>query len=219
MSSLDRIYRARFLASGLEKRRVVWQTLCRHFFSRHVRPTDAVLDLACGYGEFVNNIEAARKFAVDLNRDSPSHLAPDVAFHYGPADDLDFVPDASLDVVFTSNFLEHLPDKAACDRVLGAVFRKLRPGGRFLVLGPNIRYAYREYWDFYDHFLPLSHLSLAEGLSLAGFEPKVVIPRFLPYTMTGRMPVHPALIRAYLALPLAWRVLGKQFFVVAERPA
>lgn len=216
--TLDRIYRARFTASGLNKRQRVWRVLCQNFFSRYITPTDSVLDLACGYGEFINNISAGRKFAVDLNHDSASHLDPSVTYRYGPANELDFVEDGSLDVVFTSNFLEHLPSKDACDQVMAAVFRKLRPGGRFMILGPNIRYAYREYWDFYDHFLPLSHLSLAEGLMLAGFEPRVVIPRFLPYTMTGRIPVHELLIRAYLALPLAWRVLGKQFFVVAERP-
>ena len=31
-------------------------------------------------------------------------------------------------------------------------------------MGPNIRYLAAEYWDFYDHYLPLSHLSLEEGL-------------------------------------------------------
>ncbi|WP_426960002.1 class I SAM-dependent methyltransferase [Muricoccus radiodurans] len=216
---LDTIYRERFVASGLERRNQVWRTLCRFFFSRHIAPTDRVLELACGYGEFINNIAASAKFAVDLNPDSRHHVASDVTYHHGPATDLSFVPDESVDVVFTSNFLEHLPSKQACDEVFAAVRRKLRPGGLFLILGPNIRYAHREYWDFYDHFLPLSHLSLAEGLTLAGFTPRLVVPRFLPYTMTGRLPVHETLIRAYLAMPLAWRVLGKQFFVVAERPS
>ena len=95
----------------------------------------------------------------------------------------------------------------------------LKPGGCFIALGPNIRYAFAEYWDYYDHYLALSHLSLAEGLSIAGFKVEKVIPRFLPYTMNNRTPAHPLLVRAYLALPLAWRFMGKQFLVTARKPS
>jgi hypothetical protein len=41
------------------------------------------------------------------------------------------------------------------------------------------------------------------------------IPRFLPYTTKSRLPSGPALVRLYLKVPLAWRVLGAQAFVVA----
>ena len=36
-------------------------------------------------------------------------------------------------------------------------------------MGPNIRYLADRYWDFYDHHLALSHLSLEEGLVQAGY--------------------------------------------------
>lgn len=75
------------------------------------------------------------------------------------------------------------------------------------------------YWDFVDHYLPLSDRSLVEALEVRGFRAQVVIPRFLPYTMTGKMPAHPLLVRAYLGFPLAWRMVGKQFLVVAGKPA
>jgi SAM-dependent methyltransferase len=218
MTDLSTIYRARFENTGLERRDSVWKVLCRHFFASRVPADATVLDLACGYGEFINNIPAGRKLAVDLNADAPAHLHPEVEFALSRADDLSAVAGGSVDVVFTSNFLEHLPDKEACNAVFAEILRVLRPGGRFLILGPNIRYAYREYWDYYDHYLPLSHLSLAEGLATAGFEVREVIPRFLPYTMNNKMPAHPLLVRWYLMLPFAWRVLGKQFFVVAEKP-
>jgi hypothetical protein len=55
-------------------------------------------------------------------------------------------------------------------------------------------------------------------LYAAGFEILTVHARFLPYSFTGRLPSHPTLARAYLRIPLAWRILGKQFLVVAERP-
>jgi SAM-dependent methyltransferase len=174
--------------------------------------------LACGYGEFINNIQAGQKIAVDLNPDSPAFLDADILFQHSAATDLSFMNSDSIDRAFTSNFLEHLKNKQECDEVFKEVSRVLKPGGLFLILGPNIRYAYKEYWDYYDHYLPLSHLSLTEGLHVAGYEIELCIPRFLPYTMAGPQPTHDFLIRTYLALPIAWRIFGKQFFVIASKP-
>jgi len=218
-NALAGIYAARFEETGTAKRNQVWKVLCDAHFNRMIGADATVLDIACGYGEFINNIAAARKFAIDLNPDAAQRLGPDVTYHMTPATDLSMLEDGSIDVAFTSNFLEHLPSKVVLDDVFAEVLRVLRPGGRFIVLGPNIRYAYAEYWDYYDHYLPLSHLSLEEGMGLAGFEVTEVIPRFLPYTMKGKTPTHPLLVRAYLAIPLAWKVLGKQFLVTARKPS
>lgn len=217
MNDLASIYKSRFLNTGLEKRNRVWKILCADFFQQHVPPQSIVLDLACGYGEFINHIRAARKYGVDLNPDARSNLLPEVDFRLTPAHDLSHLADDSVDRVFTSNFLEHLPDKASCDTVLKEVRRILKPGGKFMILGPNIRYAYKQYWDYYDHYLPLSHLSLAEGLLLAGYTPTTVLDRFLPYTMNNATPTADWMIRLYLRIPLAWKFLGKQFFIVAEK--
>jgi hypothetical protein len=84
-------------------------------------------------------------------------------------------------------------------------------------MGPNIKYLSKEYWDFYDHTLPLSHLSLNEGLVQSGFEVLRVIPKFLPYTTRSVLPQHTALVRLYLSIPLIWRILGKQFLLVARK--
>ena len=170
MPDLQKIYAARFEQTGLEKRRRVWRVLCQNFFNDLVGPNETVLDLACGYGEFINSVRAGKKIAVDLNPDAKNFLAPDVTHYLSAATDLSAVPAGTVDVVFTSNFLEHLKDKAECDKVFAEVKKVLRPGGRFIVLGPNIHYAFKEYWDYYDHYLPLSHLSLAEGLGQAGFQ-------------------------------------------------
>src|SRR5260370_23799452 len=219
MVDVQSIYRDRFGKTGLEKRDRVWKVLCDAYFSKIVPPDSIVLDVACGYGEFINNIKAAKKYAIDLNADSPKHLQQGIIFKNSIATDLSFVDPGGIDVAFTSNFLEHLKDKAECDKFLKSVLTVLRPGGRFIILGPNIRYAYREYWDYYDHYLPLSHLSLVEGLMMNGYEIVSVIDRFLPYTMNNSAPTHDLLIRAYLAIPLAWRLFGKQFLVTAQRAA
>ena len=219
MATLQKLYETRFQQTGVEKRKRVWEVLCRSFFQPLIGPTQDILDVACGYGEFINQIEARNKAAIDMNPDAARYLNPGIALRQVPADDMRGIGEQSFDIVFTSNFLEHLPNKSVLDAVFGEVRRVLRPGGRFIILGPNIRYAYKQYWDYYDHYLPLSHLSLAEGLGAAGFEVARVIPRFLPYTMNSATPTPASLVRLYVALPFAWRVFGKQFLVVARKPA
>ncbi|MDA8752771.1 class I SAM-dependent methyltransferase, partial [Halieaceae bacterium] len=172
----------------------------------------------CGYGEFLNNIRAARKIGIDLNPDAQAFLESGTEFHNRSALDVGAIVAGSADIVFTSNFLEHLPDKATLDALLGQIRGALKPGGRYLILGPNLRYLPGQYWDFYDHHLGLTHLSLGEALRLQGFEIERCIDRFLPYTTQGALPTHPALVKLYLKLPPTWRLLGKQFFIVAKRP-
>lgn len=218
MTSVDALYRHRFQDEELPRKKAIWKVLCAEFFQKCVKPSDTVLDLACGYGEFITNIRAAAKHAADLNPDSPRFLDPDIRFHRTGATDLSEIPDESLDVVFTSNFLEHLPDKAALSKVFDEVRRVLRPGGRFLILGPNIRYLPGAYWDFLDHHLPLTHNSVCEALALHEFSTERVIPRFLPYTTKSKLPTGPAFVSLYLKIPLVWPILGKQFFIVARKP-
>jgi SAM-dependent methyltransferase len=217
VNDLAALYRHRFEEASLERKRDIWRVLCARFFQRYVAADGVVLDLASGYGEFINNIVAKEKVAVDINPDAPRFLDPGIRFHALPATDLGAIEPASIDTVFTSNFFEHLPDKGALRQVFAEVHRILRPAGRFLAMGPNIRYVGGAYWDFFDHHLPLTHESVAEGLAISGFEVERVIDRFLPYTTRSRLPQHPALVALYLKVPLAWRILGSQFFVVARK--
>ena len=91
---------------------------------------------------------------------------------------------------------------------LEQVWIALKPGGRYLILGPNLRYLNGAYWDFFDHHLGLTHLSLSEALRMQGFEIDTCIDRFLPFTTQGALPTHPLLVRAYLLAPCAWRFPG-----------
>ena len=213
---LQRMYGARF-SSNLEYRKQVWTVLVADTFSRYVQPTDSVLDLGCGYGEFINTIRCRKKFGMDLNPDTARFLANDVTFLQQDCSLRWQVPDESLDVVFTSNFLEHLADKAALGRVLDEAGRCLRPGGRIIALGPNIKYLHGRYWDFWDHYVPITEASLTEALVTRRFAVNVCVGRFLPYTMVNGAHYPLFFLRAYLRMPFAWRLFGKQFLVVATR--
>ena len=69
------VYSRRF--AGIEQRRAeVWRILARHYFHQWVRPEDTVLDVGAGYCEFINNISAAHKFALDSNPATAEKAAP-----------------------------------------------------------------------------------------------------------------------------------------------
>jgi SAM-dependent methyltransferase len=217
-SDLTRLYNRRFSGDELIDKQVLWQTLCRDFLEKYIDPESTVLDLGAGRCEFINNVRAKRRIAVDPNPATLGLADRDVEVLQLLSTDLGVLLDGEVDVVFASNFLEHVADKDVLLETLHECNRVIRPGGRMIVLMPNVRYLPGRFWDYLDHHVPLTHVSLVEALELAGFEPEVVIPRFLPYTVKdSRIPVRKELIQLYLRMPLAWRLVGKQMFVVARR--
>jgi SAM-dependent methyltransferase len=215
-TDLSRIYAQRFQAN-LEYRKKVWRILVADFFSKFIPRDASVLDLGCGYGEFINTVPAAKRLAMDLNPDAPRFLDKDITFLHQDCSLPWPAAAQSLDTVFTSNFFEHLPDKTSLGRTLDQIHQALKPGGRLIAMGPNIRIVPGAYWDFWDHYLPLTERSLGEALENRGFRIFQSYARFLPYTMAGKKPAPPILIRAYLKLPIAWNFLGHQFLIIAEK--
>ena len=215
-SELRRQYELRF-AMQQSYRNDVWKILAGEYFQKFIPRDATLLDLGCGWGEFINNIAAKKKFGMDLNPEGKNRLAADVEFLEQDCSEEWPLPSDSLDSVFTSNFFEHLPGKDELRRTIVQIRRCLRPGGRLICLGPNIRYLGGAYWDFWDHYLPLTELSLSEGLELQGFRVEKAVARFLPYRMTGRAAPLP-LVRLYLRLPFAWSFFGKQFLVISTIP-
>jgi len=100
------IYKLRF--SGQEEyRNVIWRILVKNFFSKWIPRGSTVLDLGCGYGEFINNIEKCERHGMDLNPDSLDYLDKTVVFHEQDCSSPWPFPKESLDLIFTSNFFEH----------------------------------------------------------------------------------------------------------------
>jgi SAM-dependent methyltransferase len=215
---LVRVYANRFDAvSGYRQR--VWGVLVKNFFQRFVPANGVVLDLGCGYGEFINSVLAGEKLGMDLNPKTKENLAHGVRFLEQDCSLPWPLPDQKLDIVFTSNFFEHLADKTALGRTLEQVFRCLKPGGKLIAMGPNIKFTGGRYWDFWDHYLPLTETSLSEGLVVQGFEIEKCFARFLPYTMVGTRQYPLWCVAVYLRFPLLWRWKGEQFLIVARKPA
>lgn len=108
-------------------------------------PEDVVLEIGCGNGLHLLALagEMRRGIGVDL---SPAMIeaarrraagipgGDRVAFAAGPAETLDAVEDAAVDVVLCVGSLEHMLDRAA---VFRNIYRVLKPGGRLACLTLN----------------------------------------------------------------------------------
>jgi 2-polyprenyl-3-methyl-5-hydroxy-6-metoxy-1,4-benzoquinol methylase len=217
MGDLDRVYANRFEDPDAAAKHRLWAEI-GPFLERFIDAGAPVLDIACDRGYFIAHVRASEKWASDM-RDVASSLPADVKFVQSSGLDLaGVVPRGHFGTVFMSNYLEHLPSSDHVLRQLAVAAELLRPGGRVVVLQPNIRFVGAAYWDFIDHKTALTERSLTEAAEVAGFVTERVIRRFLPYTTKSRLPQSPALVRLYLRVPLAWRFLGGQTLYVGRRP-
>jgi ubiquinone/menaquinone biosynthesis C-methylase UbiE len=215
-TQLQHEYRKRFNGND-SYRDHIWRILCEKFFSKYISREDTLLDLGAGWGEFSRNVHVKKKYAMDLNPDCGDKVVGHSIFLLQDCSSTWPLEDNSLDVVFTSNFLEHLPNKDLVDKTLDEAFRCIKPGGKIICLGPNIKYVKGNYWDYWDHYIPITEESMAESLMLRGFCIKEKVDKFLPYTMsTGIQPPIIAL-KVYLRFPFLWKFFGKQFLVVAQK--
>jgi SAM-dependent methyltransferase len=196
-------------------RAVVWHVVA-DYLAEWIPSQSHVLEIGAGYCCWINAVRAARRVAVDSWPDFPSHAGRGVeTLVLDVSSDLGRLGTAAFDVVLASNVIEHFePDAAAL--LIDGVAAALRPGGRLLVIQPNFRYAFREYFDDYTHRSIFTDLSLPNLLRSRGFQIDRLEPRFLPYSMRGaRWPIAPWLVRTYLRSPI--RPLAGQMLVIARK--
>jgi SAM-dependent methyltransferase len=212
------LYGVRFDDHEVSAKDAVWREIVR-YLQRYVDADAPLLDIACDRGHFVRFVEAKERWATDI-RDVSASLPPEIRFVQASGLDLaNVVPNGHFGTIFMSNYLEHLESGDAVIEQLRVAAQLLRPGGRVIVLQPNIRLVGPHYWDFIDHRVALTERSVLEAAQLAGLRTTLLITRFLPYSTKGRLPAHPVLVRAYLSFPLAWRLMGKQTLYVGEARA
>ena len=216
--ALRELYDARF-AGEKEKKNSMWKILCRYWFDDYVRKDDIVADVAAGYCEFINNINAKEKIAIDLNPDVARYADKDVKTIVSSISEItDRVPPHSIDVFFVSNFLEHLNSKDEIIKLFSDLKTLLRDRGRIMILQPNIKYVGGEYWDFIDHKMPLTEKALYELAEMNGMKVTKCVTKFLPYTTKSRLPKSDWLIALYLKMiPVSGWFFGKQTFMVMEK--
>jgi len=196
-------YRALRFAPEVD-RDVVYQEIIR-YLGPYLGSVERAADLFAGSCPFINNLAAPVRFAVDLDDTIGERAARGVtAIQADCRERIDAIADASLDLVFISNGLEHLTrDDAA--RACAEVRRMLRPGGRFIVLQPNFRLCWKRYFDDFTHVTIFTDVGLRMFLEHCGFRVEKMFPRFAPFSadqVRPRLARARWLIRAYLRSPL-----------------
>ena len=196
-------------------RAVVWKVVAEHL-SAWV-PRDAhVLEIGAGYCNWINNVAAVRRVAVDIWPDVVRYADNGVeALVLDVSRDLSTLGEAAFDVVLASNILEHF-EPGVTAAVVDDVGRLLKRGGRLIVIQPNFRYAAKHYFDDYTHRSVFTDVSLPNLLRAHGFAIDRVDPKFLPYSMRGtKLPIRRWTVRAYLRSP--FRPMAGQMLVIAHR--
>ncbi len=175
-----------------------------------------MIEIGAGHCGWINAVRAADRLAVDLWEELPRYAAAGVQTRMiDAATELRTLGDSSFDVALASNLLEHFePDISA--GIVADVREVLKPGGRFIIIQPNFRYAFRSYFDDYTHRSVFTDVSLPNLLRAHGFAIERVQPKFLPYSMRDmRTGVPGWLVRAYLHSPVKPR--AGQMLIVARR--
>jgi SAM-dependent methyltransferase len=197
----------------LRGRRSVWRSIAR-YVCRDAPRVQKLVELGAGYCDFVNAFPADKKIAFDLNPDMRAYAGADVDLRIEDATALESVANESVDLIFASNFLEHL-EGDEIDALLGRCFEVLEPGGRMILIQPNYRLCAENYFDDPTHKTIFDDENVGEWLSGHGLRVQRLIPGFLPFSMNGRLPKSGILTSLYLLSP--WKPMAAQMYVVAER--
>ncbi len=104
--------------------------------SVNITPEMVVVDVGCGSGAFLETLPPCQKHGVD-------HSVEQLAFArklgltvvQSEADALPF-SDGSVDVVFSSELIEHIPREKG-EKMIEEFYRILRPGGKVVLTTPN----------------------------------------------------------------------------------
>jgi SAM-dependent methyltransferase len=196
----------------LRERADVWREIAR-YVRRDAPGAKVVVELGPGYCDFINAFPAERKIAFDLNSEMLEYADAEVDLRIQDANHLSDLPPGSVDLIFASNFLEHLGESEAI-RLLSTARQALSDQGRLILLQPNHRRCADRYFDDPTHKTIFDDQSIGHWLRRSGLRPRRIVPGLLPFSMRSGLPKWPLLVRLYLNSP--FRPMAAQMYVVAE---
>jgi SAM-dependent methyltransferase len=197
----------------LEFRQRVWKEIVA-FVIKDAGEVTALLELGAGYCDFINQFPAKRKIAYDLNPEMLKFAGPDVDLRIEDAAHLRGLEENTMEMVFASNFLEHL-DQGKLGTLLSRIRDVLTQKGKFIILQPNYRLCAERYFEDPTHRTVFSDENISGFLEPFGFKVIKLVPGLLPFSMQSRLPKWPFLVKLYLMSPL--KPMAAQMYVVAEK--
>ena len=206
----------------------------RDLVRRNAGCASTALDFGAGIGTFSNSVDLppARIHCVEPDASARDILSDQGFQVHADLSDLD---DAAVQYVFSLNVLEHIEDDAAA---LASLFRVLEPGGRLFLYLPAFDLLFTSMDAHVGHHRRYRLSGIERLLLQAGFDiEKKAYADALGFFATLALklfdgsepaPLKPRIVRLYdrycfplsrmLSVPFA-RVLGKNLYVVARRPA
>lgn len=210
----DKYYASRYVWNN--DRSVVWKEIVL-FLNKFISANSTVLDIGAGYCDFINNVTATQKIALDYSTEFTQYAAPGVKTIQSPVTNMGGVEDSSVDVVFASNLFEHLSDEELSS-TMGEVKRVLKKDGRLILMQPNYRLSFKNYFDDPTHKKVFSDEALRAFLVSHSFDIELLKARFLPFSLKSRpslIPLSRLVVRAYIHSP--WKPFAGQMLFVAKK--
>jgi len=211
MEDANRYFHSRFVFDP--RRNAVWKEVCRFLQERYISPESSILEIGAGYCHFINNIEGKERHALDISSEVARHAGKGVVPHPQSCTRMDGIEDSYFDVLFASNILEHLLREETI-QTLSEIRRVLKKNGKLIIIQPNFKYCFRDYFDDYTHVQVFTHVGLSDLIVASGFSILDLKPRFLPFSMKSNLPKVPWLVRLYLKSP--FKPFAGQMLIVAK---
>ena len=194
------------------ERSIVWKEICR-YLKMYIGKNDSVLEIGAGYCDFINNIDARKKMAIDVWPGIKNYANNNVEVKI-----LDLANGLPIkykfNIVLASNLLEHLEmDKA--EKLLKDVFTCLTRGGKLIIIQPNFALNQKNYFDDYTHKTIFTDISLSSLLVKVGFKITYICSGFLPLTLKSKFPKWGFLIKLYLMSP--FKPFAGQMLIVGRK--
>ena len=209
---MDKYFETRYKYD--KDRSSVWMAICE-YLQTFIDSQGTTVDLGAGYCDFINNINSKKKIAVDMNFDSLNYCHPNVKFIKAKVYKISKIKNLSVDTIFASNLLEHLNDEEL-ELLIIEFKRILKRGGKIILIQPNYKYAYKDYFDDYTHKKVFSHISIVDFFVSHNFTLSKLFPKFMPFSLKSRLPKSYLLTKIYLHS--FFKPFAKQMLVIFVKP-
>ena len=174
------------------------------------------MELGCGYGDFIGNVVASHKAAIEIDRFFEPYLDEYGSINILWGDSrliLASIEESSYDVVFCSNYFEHF-ELSDVESQLHFIRNILSNYGKLIVLQPNFQLCANNYFDDWTHKSIFSHLSFSDLLAANGYVVEKCCKKFLPFSFKSRFPINRLFTRLYLCSP--YKPFATQFLIVSS---